>query len=115
MLSGFGLTICQGRVVTLLWAIGGIFAPPATLNPFVNPYVIHRPYPPFVGSITMILDTLYIGMRELAMFNEEEKMKRIIELYDRQISFIGIARTLDISVKKVIEVLRANGRIWEPR
>ncbi len=38
--------------------------------------------------------------------------QRIIELYDRQISFIGISRTLGISVKQVIEVLRANDRIW---
>lgn len=41
--------------------------------------------------------------------------KEIIQLYDRQVSFIGIARTLEISVKEVLAVLRANGRIWEPR
>lgn len=38
----------------------------------------------------------------------------IVKLYDKQISFIGIARTLGISVKEVLAVLRCAGRIWEP-
>lgn len=41
--------------------------------------------------------------------------KEIVGLYDKQISFIGIARTLGITVKEVLAVLRANNRIWESR
>lgn len=43
------------------------------------------------------------------------KVNEIIRMYDNQISFIGIAETLDVSVKVVLDILRAAGRIWESR
>lgn len=40
---------------------------------------------------------------------------QVLELYARQISFIGIARSLGLTVREVVGILRANGLIRDSR